>query len=132
MKERGIFGVLFILLGGLIAIGPQTFFKVCDTTEKMMKCHWTAQAELGVGALIAVLGILILVIASRQIRIGITIGIVLNGILTILIPNALIGVCKSNHMHCHALTLPALTLLGIVTVVVGIVNIIYLSKKERN
>ena len=131
MKERGVFGVIFILLGGLIAIGPKTIFKVCNATEKMMKCHWTAQTEFGIGTLISVLGLLILVIAARQIRIGITIGIILNSIITILIPNVLIGVCQSSHMHCHSLTLPALTLLGIVTGTVGIVSIIYLSKKER-
>ena len=111
---------------GRMAIGPQTFLKVCEVGEKVMKCHWTARVELGVGLAIAVLGAFIILIASRQLRIGLTIGIIVNSILVILIPNVLIGVCKKTHMRCHALTLPALTVLG------GVIYIKYLLQKERN
>ena len=96
-----------------------------------MKCHWTAQAELGIGLCIAILGILLILLASRQIRIGISIAIMLNAIIVIIIPNTLIGVCNSIHMNCHTLTLPALNLLGAFTLLIAAINVWYLWNENR-
>ncbi len=167
MKNRLISGILFIVLGVLIAIGPITFIPVCgvhalgnsedvcktsdtkmndtktDVTKDdgdkssmemssnmVMTCHWTARAELGIGFVIAILGVLLIVLQSAQIRIGIHISLTLNGILALLIPNTLIGVCKHPHSQCHSLTLPALTILSIVVILAAIINVIYLYKSQ--
>lgn len=131
MKERVWLGWIFILLGGLVSIGPQTFLAVCNMDEKVMKCHWTAQMELGLGIVIVILGVLTIGFKSPHIHIGLTIGIILNAILVILVPSVLIGVCKSSHMQCHALTLPALVILGGILILVGIAYLAYLYNKER-
>lgn len=78
----------------------------------VMKCRWTAQAELGIGLLISVLGALLIVFKSKQIRIGLSLSAALNGILALLIPTVLIGVCENAHMTCRALALPALSVLS--------------------
>lgn len=132
MKKRLFTGVLFIVLGILEAVGPHTFIPVCDAMDgKFMKCYWTAQAETGIGISIVVLGVLLILLSSRQIRIGISIGIALNAILVILIPDALIGVCGKIHMSCRALTLPALNLLGALTLLAAVINVWLLRNENR-
>jgi len=92
-----------------------------------MACFWTGRAVLGVGALIAVSGVFFFIFKSKQIRLGLSLAAGLNGILTLLIPTVLIGVCEGRHMSCRTLTLPALTVLSMLTIAAAAVNVIYLS-----
>lgn len=132
MIKRIFPGSLFIILGFLEAIGPHTIFPVCGAKNgEFMKCHWTAQAELGIGLSISILGALLIILASRQVRIGISITIGLNSILVILIPSTLIGVCSGIHMNCHTFTWPTLNLLGCLTLFTAAVNIWHLWNKDR-
>jgi hypothetical protein len=167
MKNRIISGILFIILGGLIAFGPLTIFPVCGvhTTETtttqgsmtmaghtsiqsegkmvmetgegsgtqtsmakstVMKCHWTAQAELGIGILIALLGIFLLFSKSSDVRLGLSLALILYGLLVLLIPIALVGVCGSLNMSCRSLTLPALIILSSAVVFTAAANVYYL------
>lgn len=102
-----------------------------SSSSTVMKCHWTAQALLGVGILIAILGALLIVFASKQVRLGLSIALALNGILAFLIPNVLIGVCGSAHMLCRTLTLPANSVISGIAVVAAIANAAYLWKADR-
>lgn len=131
-KNRLLTGGAYTILGILTAIGPNTIFAVCEAMDgKFMKCHWTAQAEIGNGAIIAILGFL-LFLSSHTIRVGLQIALLALSVQTILLPNVLIGVCGGNHMSCHSLTLPALNVIGIVSIVIGAVNLIYLLRiKDR-
>lgn len=132
MTKRIFTGIIFIILGLLVAVGPHTLFPVCGARDgKFMKCHWTSQAELGLGLIIAVLWLLLILFASRQLRIGISIGILLNAILVLLIPNLLIGVCGGLHMNCRSLTLPALNILGVSAALTAVINVWFLWNKER-
>jgi len=128
MKNRIFSAIYFTLTGLLAAVGPQTIFKVCDTDMMVMKCFYTAQAELGIGGLIAVIGIALFFPSNRNIRAGLNIALIPAGILTALIPTALIGVCGGAHMPCHKLTLPALVLLGALIAAGAAVNSVYLAK----
>jgi hypothetical protein len=142
MKNRLLTGILFIILGGLIAIGPQTIFPVCEVhmagpasmsipAGTVMKCHWAARAELGVGFLIGLIGVFLIIFQSRQIRLGLSLALILNGILALLIPTALIGVCSSAHMTCRSLTLPALIIISSVIIVASAANVLYLHNFNR-
>ena len=127
-KNRLLTGGAFTILGILTAIGPQTIFAVCDAMDgKFMKCHWTAQAELGNGAIIAILGFL-LFLSSHKIRVGLQIALLALSVQTILLPNVLIGVCGGNHMSCRSLTLPALNVIGAISIIIGVINLIYLLR----
>jgi hypothetical protein len=99
--------------------------------DTIMKDHWTARAELGVGILIALLGILLLLFSSKQVRLGISLSLALSGILVVLIPTALIGVCDDAHAACRLLTLPSLIILGAVVAVLSAVNAVYLFKTSN-
>ena len=58
MKKRICIALAIAILGILTAIAPHTFAKVCEVGEKVMKCHWTARAELFVGLAVAALFLL--------------------------------------------------------------------------
>ena len=65
MKPPVLFGLLLIVLGALMALVPQFVFPLCETTLETafggvlpMRCHWTGQAEIGVGFLQYLAGII--------------------------------------------------------------------------
>ncbi len=119
-KVNLISGGSFIFTGLLIAFGPQSIFHVCRSDGDMvMRCFYTAKAELAIGLLITVLGILFIFEKKRISQIAIATGVAFSSVIAFLIPNILIGVCGSAHMHCKAVTQPALTLLSILTFVVS-------------
>ncbi len=134
MKNRIVSGIGAILSGLLISLGPQFIFKACEPTAegKWMACHWTVQAELGIGLLIAVLGVLLLVFQSQKIRFGLSVAIVLAGVLAVLFPTVLIGGCAMKTMTCRSVTFPALEAIGVLTIAGFAVNSIYLLRAEGN
>jgi uncharacterized membrane protein YedE/YeeE len=131
MKNRIASGAAAIVFGLLIALGPQFLFKVCPVVGDMvMKCHWSAQAEIGIGGLIAALGIALVIFADPKIRLGLTIGVFLSGILALLIPHALIGGCPSSHMACRKITFPSITVISILLLISAALNTVYLARKK--
>lgn len=131
MQKRYGWGGLFVLMGLLIAIGPQTFIRVCPSDGDMvMACHYTAQTELADGMLIALSGGMLALQTSRAAQSAISLLLLQDGVVTILVPYGLIGVCSGAHMHCHAVTRPALTLLGAAVVVAAGIGLIFYQKKE--
>jgi hypothetical protein len=133
MKNRIISGGAVIISGLLIALGPQFLFKVCPVVDGMyMRCHWTAQAEIGIGGpLIAALGIALIFSASSKIRLGLTIGIFLSGVLALLIPHVLIGGCPMHGMPCRKITFPAITVISILLLAGMAFNGLYLTRKKK-
>jgi len=131
MKIRIIGGAAAIVLGLLIALGPQFLFKVCEPMgENFMKCHWSAQAEIGVGFLIAALGIALTLFAAPKTRLGLVIGILLSGVLALLIPHALIGGCAMPSMPCRKIAFPAITVISILLLIGGAFYTLHLARKK--
>jgi hypothetical protein len=132
MKNRITSGGVVTVFGLLIALGPQFLFKVCPIMGDMiMKCHWSAQAEIGVGGVIAALGIALIVFANPKTRLGLSIGIFLSAVLALLIPHALIGGCVSHTMPCRKITFPAITVISILLLAGMAFNAFYLSRKKQ-
>lgn len=134
-KNKLLTGIIFSILGFLIGLGPSFLFPVCaglkdDGTP--MKCHWTAQALLCIGLTILILAICIFIFKSKETRILATIGIAAQAIFALLLTNKLIGVCKTATMNCVALTKPMVNIFSIITIIISIVNIIYLLKISKD
>jgi hypothetical protein len=131
MKNRIISGGTALVFGLLIALGPQFLFKVCPVMEGIaMKCHWSARAEIGIGALIAALGIALIVFVSPKTRLGLTIGIFLSGVLALLVPHALIGGCVMHSMPCRKIAFPSITVISILLLIGSALNTLYLTRKR--
>ena len=138
---RWISGIIFIVLGALIAFGPQTIFEPCTgllqtctdgvPSNKFvpMKCHWAAIAEIGVGGSIALLGLLLLLFRQVQVRFGLSLAQLVLGIITVFIPTKLIGVCMMKTMQCNILMQPMLIVLGCVVIAVSLANVLLLFKE---
>jgi hypothetical protein len=131
MKNRLITGIAIVILGLLLAVGTQTIFPVCEAGEKVMKCFWTGRAAIGIGGVIAVIGILLLVFGNKRTRIGLLLSLVPIGVYTVLIPNVLIGVCGGAHMNCRALALPAITIIGTAVTVFSASSAFWLFKTDK-
>ncbi|MDR0557224.1 MAG: DUF4418 family protein [Treponema sp.] len=132
MKNRIASGGVALVFGLLIALGPQFLFKVCPVMGNMiMKCHWSGQAEIGVGGVIAALAIALMVFANSKIRLGLTIGIFLSAVLALLIPHVLIGGCVNHTMPCRKITFPAVTVISILLLIGAAFNTLYLARKKE-
>lgn len=129
MKNKLFASIPSIILGILIAIAPLTFAKVCQTEGGMhMACYYTGRAALGIGIVIAVLGIVAFFV-KENVRIGLSIAVIVNSLLMIAVPTFLIGVCKSPMMHCASVTRPTLIVLSVLALVFAAISV-YLDSKE--
>lgn len=131
MKKTIISSVVVTALGLLVAFGPQYLFKVCPAHGGAFPlCHWSAQAEIGLGMLIAALGLCLTAFSDPKTQLGLAIAIFLAGILVIGIPYALIGGCAGNMMACRRIAFPALTIEGAILVVYSALMVIYIEVKK--
>lgn len=116
MKNK-ITSIGSIVVGLLLAAGPQFLFQPCPTTEKFMKCFWSCKALIVVGAVIALIGLLqLLAKESKSRKVLSIVGLALC-ISAILIPTVIIGGCVKPEMACKMLTFPVthtLSAIGIV------------------
>ena len=127
-----VFGVVLIVLALVAGIAPM--FSDCQSQGRAlevaggktvaMKCHWAGVGEQVAAFPLAVLGIV--GVASRRKetwRVMSIMGGVL-GILIVLLPTQLIGVCANPDMICNLVMRPVLTLAGGLTVAVSLVGLI--------
>jgi hypothetical protein len=133
MVNRIVGGILAIVTGVLLAVGPQTLFKICEQShhEGHSVCFWTGQATIGIGIVVALLGLLYVVLNDPGVRAGLSIGIASLLVLTLLIANVLIGVEDSAMMPCRLATLPALNIISVLAFALSAVNTGYLLRLLR-
>jgi hypothetical protein len=131
-----IIGIVLIVLALAIAIVP--VFTDClangrslttaDGKIVPMKCHWTAIAEIGVGFLVGLVGIFYITSKRKEtLRTLSGFGGAL-GLLTILFPTVLIGVCANPMMACNMIEKPLLLMSGIL--VMGISLFILVNSRN--
>jgi hypothetical protein len=107
MKTGKLFGSWVIAAGLLYFLIPLVF-PICEPVGKMvMRCFWSARAEMGVGAATIAGGIFYLASENAQRRIGLCLMIGVLACLGAAIPLFLIGVCDHHGAPCRTGTLPA-------------------------
>ena len=97
-----------------------------------MTCHWTARAELGTGAVIAALGLLILAFKPAKTRLGLVCAVLLSGALALSFPHVLIGGCEMESMACRAVAFPALTVFSVLAIAGSALELFYLHRSGRD
>lgn len=107
MKTGKLFG-FWVIAAGLLYFLIPLVFPICESTGKMvMRCFWSARAEMGVGAAVIFGGVFHLCTENAQRRIGLSLMIGVLACLGAAIPLFLIGVCDHHGAPCRTGTLPA-------------------------
>jgi hypothetical protein len=131
-------GIVIVLLGLFVVLVPAVIFPTCETQIETaaggtvpMRCFWSGRAEIGIGALIAASGLLMLAFRPALVRAGIAVATALLGVLGILIPTVLIGGCESPMMDCNTTTFPAVIVANSLIVVVCVITALVLARSDR-
>lgn len=124
MKQK-ITSIGTLIAGILLAFGPQFLIPVCPTTEKVMKCHWSCQALLVVGAVLALVALLELLSKEHKTRQALSLVGLSLCVAAILIPTIIIGGCANAEMTCQVVTFPithSLSVAGLILQAVALLS----------
>lgn len=106
--EKKTAGIVSLIAALLLVFGPQYLFQVCPVGEKIMKCFWTARAEIAMGVILAAVGALQL---SKQATSGLRnlclVSIAVS-VAAASLPAVLIGGCRMPQMACRVSAFPAI------------------------
>ncbi|MDO5531376.1 DUF4418 family protein [Sutterella sp.] len=119
-------GLVFALAGFAVAAALVWWLPHCHA-ELPMRCVWMTRANMGTGVLIGLLG-LAMMFAGVGSAMGLATGIVLSSLLMIAVATVLIGPCPNPMMGCHAVTEPALIVIGAVIALAGLAELWRLSR----
>lgn len=130
--------LLFIALGLTTIFGAHFFLDTCAdaghfmTTAKGMQVHmgctWTERGVMGVGGLVAFMGLVLLF--AREAARGLSLAVAGAGVLMILIPVWLIPTCASPMMVCNLSLKPGSLLLGGVVTLAGLISAFQLRRLD--
>ena len=125
-------GLVIVVLALVIAIVP--LFTDCESQGRSielatgktipMKCHWTGRAALAMAFPLAAVGLLLVFSRRKETRRALSIVAAVSGIMVILLPTVLIGVCGSPDMICNMIERGALVLAGVLTVACGVAGLV--------
>ena len=115
-----IFGGITAFSGVLIAVISHffncsvdgKFMTLANGIHAPMKCYWSAQAELAMGVSLFALGVLLMYSRSGETARALSLGSMVLGAFTILIPTLLIGVCTDMSASCNLIMRPAMIFVG--------------------
>jgi hypothetical protein len=131
-------GVTLAVLALAIAIVPNytdcashgIFMTLMNGMKTAMKCHWTALAEIAVGAPLVGVGAMLSFTKSKNGLFSLAfLGVVL-GALAIALPINLIGTCSNVAEPCNTLMKPTVTALGSLTIVGSLCGLLLASRAK--
>jgi hypothetical protein len=130
VKNRIAGGAAAIFAGALIAAGPWSLFKICSQAhhahEGHSVCFYTARAEIGVGVIIALLGIAYILVKDRRLRAGLSFAVAGNAVLSLAVVNVLIGMDPDPMMACRTAAQPALNVIATLLLAAALINAVWL------
>jgi hypothetical protein len=119
MKTSDAGVVEYASMGGMDAGAAEA-----SVPYRMMKCFWSARAEIIAGVPLVALGILLLFARRKETIRVIGILTTILGVLTLLIPTTVVGTCVNPEMVCNTEMKPTLLIAGGITVALGIAVVV--------
>jgi len=117
---------------GMASAPPMASPSAAATPYRMMKCYWTAHAEIVVGVPLIAIGILLFFARRRETTRALGVITAVLGVLTILIPTSIVGTCLNDQMVCNTEMKPVLLIAGGITVALGLaVLVVGLVRREN-
>lgn len=133
------FGIALMIFAIAIAVIPQ--FSTCEYNGKAietaagkfvpMKCKWTAQAELGLAIPLVGVGAMMAASRRKESKRNLAIAGGILGVVAIMIPTQLIGVCTSN-MPCNNVMEPSLIAFGSLVTAFSVGAVVMAQRKKEN
>ncbi|HEY9161212.1 MAG TPA: DUF4418 family protein [Desulfomonilia bacterium] len=140
MKKSQIWALVIILLGVVVILIPWQLFPVCGVGRyappagampRMHGCDGTLKAATYLGIITICAGLLPLFFKQHLAGLISAVSTAVIGVLLILFPTVITGVCKVPTMPCVFGTKPALIMAGIVLILVaGSFGIMLMKKKK--
>lgn len=129
MKNR-VFGAIFFIIGGLVALTPRYILPVCEYYGKpVMDCSYTAKAEYFAGFVIIAIGVgAFLSKGAEALRWLMFVALV--AMVSVIVVPEVMGFCPNPRMYCNYGTVPMLRFLGGLGIVASAVGF-GLSLKTR-
>ena len=130
MKGLGAIVVILALVIGLVPIFSDcqsrgNAIELANGKTIPMKCHWTGRAALAMAFPLAPVGVMMAVGRRKETQRALSIVAAVSGIMVILLPTYLIGVCASEDMICNMIEQPMLILAGALTVAAGAAGLLH-------
>lgn len=131
MRLSVLFASALLVLGVIIVLTPWYILPVCEVYGMYMKtaagtsipmvCGWTARAEIGA----------VLLASGKRKETQRAVGVVgaILGVLTIMFPTYLIGMCANPQHPCNIGTKPGLVLLGVLTIIISLI-MVFMARGE--
>ena len=130
MKKQMIPGCVIFFLALIITIGSVSFLGPCIHKDGTAgTCFWAGRALLGLGLLLLVLSLLTVML--RQARTGLYLSIIAAGVLGMLTPGTLIGLCGMSTMRCRAVMQPAMMILFAVAALTALWGLIACLRQAK-
>jgi hypothetical protein len=135
-----IMAIVLVVLALVIGIAPQYLdcqasgrepLKLANGNTVPMKCLWTAHAEAATALPMLVLGSVMTFSRRRESRRALSLMGIALGVVTILLPTTLIGVCASNMMVCNSTMKPLLILAGSLVIAVSVVSLVLAQRTQE-
>jgi hypothetical protein len=99
---------------------------------RMMKCYWTAHAEIVVGIPLIAIGVLLFFARRKETTRVLGILTAVLGVLAILLPTSVIGTCLNDQMVCNTEMKPVLLICGGITIALGVAVVAAGQMKREN
>jgi hypothetical protein len=135
-KDKGyVWALVVIVLGVIVTLIPWYLFPVCGvgpangTLAGLHECHGTLEAATVMGVLTMCAGLLSLLVKQYWAGLVSSVATTAIGVLLILFPTSITGVCRIPTMPCVLGTKPALIIAGIVLTLTGGIGCRLLMKK---
>jgi hypothetical protein len=123
-----VLAVLIIILSVVIAVVPQFFncqhdgkaLLLEDGRQVPMKCYWTARVAFALAIPIFAIGIMALFVRATETRRALAILAGILGLMVVLLPTTIIGVCMHPGASCNLVMKPALIFSGILVIAISL------------
>lgn len=138
--RKNIFNIINIVLSLVLLLTPKVLFPVCSGLNPMgkpMKCYYSAKAILIISIIMIIISVVALLLNKKAFNYIAYILIIVGASLSYMIPKRIIeighkeidgwecGLCSMPNMSCLHTTLPALTVILIIFILVNIAGLTF-------
>lgn len=132
MKLSKLLGLLAVIVGAALIVGPWTFAYACkDMVDGEALCHTTRMYVVVDGVVVLLIGLLLMKVKSYISGKLLSLMLAVVGVITVLIPTYFAPVCKSMTMHCRTTMLPFIIAMGVILAMLGLLFLLKGVKKEK-